>query len=589
MVALLNQYLVANGSLPQAGLGNLNPNLYRLAQSTSGVFHDVTAGNNYLPCLQGSPGCTALGLGYAAGAGYDLTTGLGSVDANQLVTQWSVGPAPAMTLTASPSTAAPTDTVQLTATVTGSGPAPTGSVTFVSNDAVLGTVALSSPGQIGLSVAGAALEAAAGLVTAVYSGDAVYGGAEASTQVALVIGATPGQSFVVPFVTPNPVPLDGFTWSYTVGLTELNGVATTLTGFTINGVSQNLSYWTSTQLPANGKIFASLDPSGLTVPLNRVFAFTGSDAGGHAWSHVLTVPFVSAQGANVSPGMLLSSSPAIVQQNPRAASGCQWEQTLTLQETGGFLVELNGFTEGVSNLSGQIQQYFGTTRLAPFGQLQADVCVAGISPPETQNVAVSGTSEVGTTVAASLNVSYAAAAAAPATFSVSPSAVYDSGLGRTGGDRPEFQLWRTGLDRFGVTGESYFYLAGLERHERSRRGPDRADGFGHRPRAWRLQRGRGYSGGELPAAVHPGAGSAGGRRGARGDFDRRRRLERLGPHHPGARDAGGGLWNRTGVVDRLGREFAFAAHPGRSFRHREWGERAALLRFAEPNRLADSL
>jgi uncharacterized protein (TIGR03437 family) len=423
MVALLNQYLVANGSLPQAGLGNLNPNLYRLAQSTSGVFHDVTAGNNYLPCLQGSPGCTALGLGYAAGAGYDLTTGLGSVDANQLVTQWSVGPAPAMTLTASPSTAAPTDTVQLTATVTGSGPAPTGSVTFVSNDAVLGTVALSSPGQIGLSVAGAALEAAAGLVTAVYSGDAVYGGAEASTQVALVIGATPGQSFVVPFVTPNPVPLDGFTWSYTVGLTELNGVATTLTGFTINGVSQNLSYWTSTQLPANGKIFASLDPSGLTVPLNRVFAFTGSDAGGHAWSHVLTVPFVSAQGANVSPGMLLSSSPAIVQQNPRAASGCQWEQTLTLQETGGFLVELNGFTEGVSNLSGQIQQYFGTTRLAPFGQLQADVCVAGISPPETQNVAVSGTSEVGTTVAASLNVSYAAAAAAPATFSVSPSAV----------------------------------------------------------------------------------------------------------------------------------------------------------------------
>jgi subtilase family serine protease len=162
IVALLNQYLVTNGSLPQAGLGNLNPNLYRLAQSTSGVFHDVTAGNNYLPCLQASLGCTELGLGYAAGAGYDLTTGLGSVDANQLVTQWSIGPAPAVTLTATPSTAALNDTVRLTATVTGSGPAPTGSVTFVSNDTALGTVALSS-GQIGLTVAGTALESGGGV------------------------------------------------------------------------------------------------------------------------------------------------------------------------------------------------------------------------------------------------------------------------------------------------------------------------------------------------------------------------------------------------------------------------------------------
>jgi len=134
------------------------------------------------------------------------------------------------------------------------------------------------------------------------------------------------------------------------------------------------------------------------------------------------VPFVSAQGPTLSPGMVLSSSPLIVQQNPQASS-CQWPQTLTLQETGGFLVELSGFTAGTNNLSGQIQQYFGTTRLAPFGRLQADVCVAGISPPQTLNIAVAGTSEVGTTVTASVAASYAVAAAAPATFSVSPPAV----------------------------------------------------------------------------------------------------------------------------------------------------------------------
>jgi len=421
MVALLNQYLVANGTLPQPGLGNLNPMLYRLAQSTTDVFHDVTAGNNYLPCLQASPGCSALGLGFAAGPGYDLTTGLGSVDANHFVTEFAAGPTPNVTLTASPSSAALTDTVQLTATVTGSGVSPTGSVTFLSNDAALGTVSLSGS-SASLPVAASALEAAAGLVTAVYSGDAVYNGAQASIQVALAINATAGQSFVVPFVSPNPVPLDGAEWSYTVGLTELNGVATALTGFTINGVKQNLSFWTSTQLPANGKIFASLDASGLTVPQNRVFAFTGMDAGGGTWSQQLTVSFVAAEGPTLSPGMLLSSSPAVVEQNPQAAANCQWQQILTLQETGGFLVELSGFTAGSTNLSSQIQQYFGTTRLAPYGQLQAAFCQAGISPPETQNIAVAGISELGTAVTASLQASYAAAASAPSAFSVSPSA-----------------------------------------------------------------------------------------------------------------------------------------------------------------------
>src|SRR5208283_5245096 len=57
IVALLNQQLVLKGVLPQPGLGNINPALYRLAQATSTVFHDITAGNNMSPCELGSPGC----------------------------------------------------------------------------------------------------------------------------------------------------------------------------------------------------------------------------------------------------------------------------------------------------------------------------------------------------------------------------------------------------------------------------------------------------------------------------------------------------------------------------------------------------
>jgi len=65
-----------------ARLGNANPALYALAvkQASAGaaVFHAVTSGNNSVP------GQT----GFNAGAGYDLATGLGSVDTTLLVNHW---------------------------------------------------------------------------------------------------------------------------------------------------------------------------------------------------------------------------------------------------------------------------------------------------------------------------------------------------------------------------------------------------------------------------------------------------------------------------------------------------------------------
>ena len=68
--------------------GNINPNLYSLAtkQSTGGamVFHDITSGNNSVP------GQT----GFSAGPGYDLASGLGSVDGALLVNNWSGSSAP---------------------------------------------------------------------------------------------------------------------------------------------------------------------------------------------------------------------------------------------------------------------------------------------------------------------------------------------------------------------------------------------------------------------------------------------------------------------------------------------------------------
>jgi subtilase family serine protease len=89
ILTLLNQYLAASGK--PSGLGNINPTLYHLAQTTTGIFHDVTVGSNIVPCKAGSTKCTTGSYGFSTGPGYDQATGLGSVDVNNLVTQWAGG------------------------------------------------------------------------------------------------------------------------------------------------------------------------------------------------------------------------------------------------------------------------------------------------------------------------------------------------------------------------------------------------------------------------------------------------------------------------------------------------------------------
>jgi subtilase family serine protease len=69
--------------------GNMAPHLYELSRQ-SGVFDDVDQGNARLFCASGSPGCDASGqIGFRAAPGYDLATGLGSVNAQKLMSVWA--------------------------------------------------------------------------------------------------------------------------------------------------------------------------------------------------------------------------------------------------------------------------------------------------------------------------------------------------------------------------------------------------------------------------------------------------------------------------------------------------------------------
>lgn len=94
IVALINQ------STNQAGSANINRVLYSLAARLPSAFHDVQSGSNQVPF---SPPCiTSTKIGYDALPGYDLATGLGSMDISNVVSNWTTV-APASTANAASS------------------------------------------------------------------------------------------------------------------------------------------------------------------------------------------------------------------------------------------------------------------------------------------------------------------------------------------------------------------------------------------------------------------------------------------------------------------------------------------------------
>ena len=80
--ALINQQAAESGLPP---IGFLNPALYAIANSGkySGVFHDITAGNNIDTI--GIPRSPETSSFYFAGPGYDLCTGLGTPTGQKLI------------------------------------------------------------------------------------------------------------------------------------------------------------------------------------------------------------------------------------------------------------------------------------------------------------------------------------------------------------------------------------------------------------------------------------------------------------------------------------------------------------------------
>lgn len=177
--------------------GNLTPRLYAL-ESTSGVYEDVAEGSAQLWCSSTAAGCSASGrVGFAASAGYDLATGLGSINAQALVSAWpyTTGTtASTVTWSTASQTITVSDALTLKVTVSSGDSSvtstPTGTVTFYdeTESTTLGTVTLSS-GVASLTLSkGTLASGVSHILYAIYNGSTVYATATSST-ITIVVSA----------------------------------------------------------------------------------------------------------------------------------------------------------------------------------------------------------------------------------------------------------------------------------------------------------------------------------------------------------------------------------------------------------------
>ncbi len=160
------------------------------------IFNDVTVGNNAVP---GETNYGLLNADYQAGVGYDLATGLGSVNITNLINQWNnVKFSPTTTtLSLHPTTGithgSPV-TVNITVSPTGGAGTPTGDVSLTAN-VTSGTQGLGFYTLVGGAVTNDSLNDLPGgsySVFARYGGDGTH--APSSSQVGVGVSVTPEPS-----------------------------------------------------------------------------------------------------------------------------------------------------------------------------------------------------------------------------------------------------------------------------------------------------------------------------------------------------------------------------------------------------------
>ena len=172
------------------GQGLINSTLYTLASSSStyaSAFHDITSGGNQ--CTAGSQYCSSAGQSeYSATTGYDMATGLGSIDLYNLLTAWPAGSSLQATITSvaaatntPPSGANDTITIKVAPELTSITAVPTGTLSVVvDGTTVTATLALSNGSA---TYTFSSTTAGTHVIEATYSGDSTFASSTGSVTV----------------------------------------------------------------------------------------------------------------------------------------------------------------------------------------------------------------------------------------------------------------------------------------------------------------------------------------------------------------------------------------------------------------------
>jgi subtilase family serine protease len=229
-------------------LGQAAKEIYDLYNGShaSTIFHDTTVGNISVPCVTGTPDCVenTAGYYYESGynttAGYDLATGLGSVDAAQLLTYWGTGTGPetaTLSITPSETSFAPSVSITVAATVTGNSTAgtPTGTVTLSGGGYSSSAEALSS-GAYTFTIPANSLSSGTDVLTVTYSGDSSYASTSVTTTVSVAAAVAKLSGTSLSFVGTT---IGTATGTQSVTLSSTGTSSLTISGITVGGTNSS--------------------------------------------------------------------------------------------------------------------------------------------------------------------------------------------------------------------------------------------------------------------------------------------------------------------------------------------------------------
>ncbi len=354
VMALINQ---------KAGSAQGSPNseLYALAgkqtyascsaetvnNSSSCYFNDIDAGTNDMPCAAGSPNCfvplTSYTIGvfnyFGAGVGYDLATGLGSLNVANVVNGWtgsvSGTATAAVGVAASPSSFTSAQGTTVTVTVTGASGTPTGTVQLTSGTFTSATKSLSG-GSVTYNLSPGLLAVGTDTIKASYSGDAIYAATSGTTTVtvtqAVLIAST---------VTVTPA-------SSSIDQGQTLNVAAVVTGAgpqpTGNVTLSGGGYTSSAQTLAGGSYTFAIPANSLSVGTDTLTVSYGGD-GTYSTSTGSASVTVSA-----SAFALAATSPAAINPGASASSTISATSSTAYSGTISLVCALTTSPAGASNL-----------------------------------------------------------------------------------------------------------------------------------------------------------------------------------------------------------------------------------------------